>query len=161
MRESLAQRLGMTPRRVQIWFQNQRAKEKRLKKEMEEMAPSHENNIFPTATAPPVRYNFIEQKGYGEEVYERDHSVGAPSGSVALFPSSSLTEQKIYTLPSLTYTPPVTLVRPELAVSTKSHHREEDRRKIVLPGISHLLNCENVLSSAPGKADIKITQAQN
>jgi len=31
LRESLAKQLGMTSRRVQIWFQNKRAKEKRLK----------------------------------------------------------------------------------------------------------------------------------
>src|SRR5689334_17294473 len=31
LRESLAKQLGMTTRRVQVWFQNKRAKEKRLK----------------------------------------------------------------------------------------------------------------------------------
>jgi len=36
LREDIARKLGMTPRRVQVWFQNKRAKERRITKSMNE-----------------------------------------------------------------------------------------------------------------------------
>lgn len=47
LREKIAKELGMTTRRVQIWFQNKRAKEKRMKLAVDEGSPKifHENLI--------------------------------------------------------------------------------------------------------------------
>jgi len=40
LREDIARKLGMTPRRVQVWFQNKRAKERRITKSMISESPS-------------------------------------------------------------------------------------------------------------------------
>lgn len=47
LREKIAKELGMTTRRVQIWFQNKRAKEKRMKMAVDEGTPKifHETSI--------------------------------------------------------------------------------------------------------------------
>ena len=50
-RTILSKQLGMTPRRIQIWFQNKRAK---LKKQKQEGNTEHnfESNTTPTASSP-------------------------------------------------------------------------------------------------------------
>lgn len=44
-RAALAERLGMSPRRVQIWFQNKRAKNKRIQRETQQHRQSSEEAL--------------------------------------------------------------------------------------------------------------------
>lgn len=70
MRESLATQLGMTPRRIQVWFQNKRAKDKRFAKTDEELSsvsPQANNEPIVTTVSPPTQMmtiNFFSGPSY-------------------------------------------------------------------------------------------------
>jgi hypothetical protein len=60
LRTQLAPQIGMNPRKIQIWFQNRRTKQKGLKKN------SNETNLQPLTTIPPSmrsNINFRDKDG--------------------------------------------------------------------------------------------------
>ncbi len=54
VRTEVATKLGMTPRRVQIWFQNKRAKMKRMK-QVEKQTPAPSATLKSILGGPPIR----------------------------------------------------------------------------------------------------------
>lgn len=71
LREDIAKCLGMTPRCVQVWFQNQRQKEKNEKRNMKSCSERHENRDWEGLKLLAQAAAIVAEMDYEEEMLAR------------------------------------------------------------------------------------------